>query len=136
MYIINIWAIIVAAIVSFAIGSLWYSPFMFGKEWMSLVKIGQKDIDGMKMSSMWGSYIIHFLATFVTLCVLAFAITSLGTQNAVDGAFIGFFAWLGFIAPFGISELLWRKSPVKLVLIDSINVLLSLVIGGVIIAAW
>ncbi len=136
MFTINIWAIVIAAVISFFIGAVWYSSFLFGKEWMSLIKVSEKDVEKMRERGMWKSYTIHFLATLVTLFVLAFAISAMSIHSASDGAFIGFFAWLGFIAPFGVSELLWRKSPIKLVLIDSINVLLSLVVSGAIIAAW
>ena len=136
MYTINFLAILVSAVVAFGIGALWYSPFLFGKEWMSLTKTSDKDVGSIKTSIMWGSYVIHFIATLVSLAVLGFAISAIGIQNAADGAFIGFFAWLGFIAPIGVSELLWRKSPMKLVLIDTTNILLTLVVGGAIIAAW
>jgi len=136
MYTINIWAILVSAIVSFGIGALWYSSFLFGKEWMSLIKVSDKDIEGMKARGMWKSYIIHFVATLISLLVLGFAIAAIGVVNAGDGAIIGFLAWLGFVAPIGVSELLWKKVSMKLVMIDSINILLSLVISGAIIAAW
>ena len=34
---INIWAVIVAAIVNMVVGSFWYSKSLFGKEWAKLV---------------------------------------------------------------------------------------------------
>ena len=136
MYTINIWSIIVSSIVSFCISSIWYSPIMFGKEWMSLVKISNNDVDAMKSSKIFTSYIIHFVATIVSLSILGFAISAIGVQNATDGAFIGFFAWLGFVAPFGVGDHIWRKSLARLVLIDSISVLITLVVGGAIIAMW
>jgi hypothetical protein len=30
---VNIWAVLVAAVSSFALGGLWYSPVLFGKAW-------------------------------------------------------------------------------------------------------
>ena len=136
MITVNFWAILVAAIVSFGIGALWYSSFLFGKEWMTLVKIGDAEITDLAKRGMWRAYIIHFVATLISLLVLGFAIVATGATNAGDGAFVGFFAWLGFIAPIGISELLWKKSSMKLVMIDSLYYIVSLVVGGAIIGSW
>lgn len=136
MYTLNFWPILVSALVSFGIGALWYSPILFGKEWMSLMKISDSDIDDAKSKGMWRSYIIHFIANIVSFGVLAFFIATSSASTAGDGAFLGFIAWLGFIAPIGISNLLWRRDPIKLVIIDTLQVLIGLVISGAIIGAW
>lgn len=133
---INFWPVLVAAVVAFAIGALWYSPILFGKEWMTLTKMSDSDIASAKAKGMWKSYIVHFIATIVSFCVLAFIVASTAVASASDGAFLGFFAWLGFIAPIGISELLWERKPFKLILIDTLQVLLGLIVGGAIIGAW
>jgi hypothetical protein len=137
MYSINIWAIIVATVVSFGIGALWYSPVLFGKEWMSLMKIREADIANVRaQGGMWKSYLIHLVATLVSFIVLAFIVSATQIWNGSDGAFFGFLVWLGFVMPLHVSRLLWQKDPFKLVLIDTVQVLLSLVIGGAIIGAW
>jgi Protein of unknown function (DUF1761) len=33
---INDWAVLVAAVVAFVMGGLWYSPLLFGKAWVKL----------------------------------------------------------------------------------------------------
>jgi hypothetical protein len=134
MYTFNFWAILVASAAAFAISALWYSPVLFGKEWMALTKM--KDSSNMNGSKMWGSYIIHFIVSIVTFCVLGFGINAAGVSNGQDGAFLGAIIWLGFIATIGVSEILWKKTPIKLVLIDTFNSLITLVIGGAIIGAW
>ena len=136
MQTINFWPILVASIVSFAIGALWYSPVLFGKEWMSLLKMNETDITEAKRRSMWKSYLSQFIATLVSFAVLAFFISSSSSITAADGAFIGFLAWLGFIAASMTGALLWEKKPFKLLLIDSVNFLIGLVIGGGIIGGW
>ena len=136
MFTINIWAIVIATIVSFLISAVWYSSFLFGNDWLTLVKISENEVNTMRAAGMWRSYSIHLLSTLITLFVLAFAMSMIGIHNATDGAFIGFFAWLGFIAPSGVLDYLWRKTPMRLILIDSVCVLLSLVISGAILAAW
>ncbi|MEK7646657.1 MAG: DUF1761 domain-containing protein [Patescibacteria group bacterium] len=136
MYTINFWPILISALVSFGIGALWYSPILFGKEWMALMKLDSSDIEGMGAKTMTGSYAIHLIANIISFGVLAFIIAISSAQGGSDGAFIGLIAWLGFVAPISVSNLLWRRDPLKLVLIDTLQILICLVISGAIIGAW
>lgn len=136
MQAINFWPILVASLVAFGLGALWYSPILFGKEWMSLIKMDDSEIAGMKVSGVWKGYVTQFILTLVTFAILGFVINSTIATTATDGGFIGFILWLGFIIPTAASGLLWKKDPFKLVLIDVVNQLLVLVIGGAIIGAW
>lgn len=133
---INFLPILIASAVSFAISSLWYSPFIFGNAWTNLLKISDRDIANISPKNVWLRYLIQFIATLINFSVLAFAIVSFGVNSGSDGAFVGLIAWLGFIATGSVARLLWEKEPLKLVLIDAINDLLILTIGGAIIGAW
>lgn len=136
MITVNFWAILVAAIVSFAIGALWYSPILFGKEWMTLSKMTAADIAAAKAKGMWKGYVIQFVVSLISFLVLGFLVSATSGMTASDGAFLGFLAWLGFSATEAAGRVLWERKPMKLVLINSVCVLLSLVIGGAIIGAW
>ncbi len=133
---INLWSILVASVVAFAISAVWYSPILFGKEWMSLLGYTEKDIAETKKKGLTKSYVIQFIMTIITFIVIAFVISALNAQNVRDGAFIGLIAWVGFIVPVTVSCMLWEKSPLKLVLIDSIAMLICWIVGGAIIGAW
>jgi|SRR3989344_785967 len=133
---INIWSIVVAAIVAFVISAIWYSPILFGKEWMSLNNLSDKDVSGAKNKNVTWFYIIQFVVTLISFCVLGFALSAIGTRTVSDGALLGLLAWVGFILPIGVSTLIWEKKSIKLVLINTICTLLTLVVGGAIIGAW
>ena len=133
---INFWPILVASLVSFAIGSLWYSPVLFGKEWMALTKISDKDINDTRARGVWKLYIVQFIFTLIMFCVIGFTIATANIDSSSDGGFVGFLAWLGFVVPMQVSGFLWKRHSFKLVLIESINYLVTLVIGGAIIGAW
>lgn len=136
MQTINFWSIFVASIVSFGVSALWYSPILFGKEWMSLVKMTDTDMDEVRSKGIWKLYIVQFIMTIIGFCVLAFIIASTSAQGGSNGAFMGFLVWLGFVATGAVSGLMWEKYPFKLMLIDTVSILLTLVIGGAIIGAW
>lgn len=130
---INYITLLISALVGFGIGSFWYSPFLFGKEWMEGRNISKDDI---KTNSVFRSYIVQFISSVITFFVLGFIINSVGVTNSSEGAFIGALAWLGFIIPTSISGLLWKKESWTLFLIDTVYYLLILTIGGAILGAW
>ncbi len=132
----SIWSVIVASVVAFVIGALWYSPLLFGKEWMALMGITDKDVAEAKKESMVWSYVIQLIATVITFIVIGFAIAAIGASTARDGAFVGLIAWIGFSVPAAAGQMLWEKRPFKLVLINSISSLVIWIIGGAIIGGW
>ncbi|MFA6553983.1 MAG: DUF1761 domain-containing protein [Candidatus Paceibacterota bacterium] len=130
---INYLPILVASLASFAISSLWYSPILFGKEWVALSGTDMKTINP---KTVWKSYIAQFFITLITFSVLAFLISMASVRSSTDGAFLGLLVWLGFVIPSLLSGLLWKRESFTLVLIDAINNLVVLTIGGAIIGAW
>lgn len=136
MYNVNLWSIVVASIVSFAIGAIWYSPILFGREWLALTKNKEPDVEDSEKKSILGKYVIHFIGTVISFCVFGFIISFSNSYNSLDGAFFGFLIWLGFIATTMMGDYLWNKSPFKLFMINSIGSLISLIVGGAIIGAW
>jgi len=132
---LNYVAIIVAAVVSMAIGFLWYSPSMFGKQWRKLMGIKKKDMKKMekkgKQSMIWA-----FISIIVTAGVLSLIIKWLGLNTWQAGANIGFWIWLGFVATSQLGIVLWEGKPLKLYLINAGHHLVSLAVMGAILAAW
>jgi hypothetical protein len=133
---INIWSILVAALVSFGIGSVWYSPIAFGKQWMALINMSAKNISDAKAQGIWKLYIIQFLLTVLTVCVLAFGIAAMNITSAFNGATLGFLVWIGFYATMAAGGILWENKPLKLALIGGGAMLLNLLVSGAIIGGW
>ena len=133
---LNFWPIIVASIVAFAVSALWYSPVLFGKEWLAHLKLTDADIAAAKNKGMTKLYVSQFVLTLVTFTVLGFAITSLGIMSARDGGMLAFIAWLGFMLPTSLGGMLWEKKTLKITLITSISTLICWIIGGAIIGGW
>ena len=125
---VNWIAIVVAAVGSFLLGGLWYSPALFGKAWQREVGLTDEQIKSSNKAKIFG-------LTFV-LCLLAawmFA-TFLGPRPSLALGFgAGFSAGLFWVAAsFGISYLFERRS-LKLFLINGgYHTLQFTIIGGVI----
>lgn len=61
---INYYAVIVAALLSFAVGGLWYSPLLFGKLWLEEMQIKAEDLK-QKPSVFILSLVFSLLAVFI-----------------------------------------------------------------------
>lgn len=134
---INWIAVFVAGIINMAIGFLWYSDNLFGKEWRRLQGIseGKPSQDGM-MKMMGLGFGSALLMAFVLSNAMVFAGSYLNTDGVSLGLMTGFWNWVGFMFPIFLGGYLYEKKPVKLVIINSGYWLVSLLAMGVIIAVW
>lgn len=133
---INVLAVLVAAIVSMVIGSLWYSPLLFGNIWMRLSGITISDVDKAKQRGMGKTYVIGFIGSLVMSYVLAHSIAFAGGVTFAHGMAGGFWNWLGFIVPVILGSVLWENRPVGLFFINIGYYLVALVLMGGILALW
>lgn len=132
---INFWAVLVSAIASMVIGTIWYGP-LFGKIYMretGMDKMTEEEkAQGKK--KMWGAYIGQFIASLVMFYILAYAIyaASVGMKDAIHMAI---FAWLGFIVPVKLSDALWGGK-MYLFWLSIGGQLVTLLAGAAIISLW
>ena len=133
---VNYWAILVSAVAAMILGFLWYSPVLFGKTWMKLMKIDEKKINNSKNKGMWKLFSVQFFAAFLMIYVLAVILKFNGSATMLDGILTGFWCWLGFIAATMIGMVLWEQKPIKLYAIITLYYLVALMIAGSILTVW
>lgn len=128
---LNIWAVLVAALSTFLIGGLWYSPAVFGKSWMRENGFTEESLRGGNMAKIFG------LAFFLGLIAAINLAMFLGPEERPEmGALWGFAAGLGWVATFlGIYYLFERRS-FTLFLINAGYGIIALTVMGTILAAW
>tara|TARA_Y100000034_G_C6696733_1_gene307049 strand:- start:170 stop:586 length:417 start_codon:yes stop_codon:yes gene_type:complete len=132
-YYINYWAILVAGIVGMIIGFAWYSPALFGKQWMKLTGIrpSKKDKEGMG-TKMLVAFIAELVLAFVLLGIIKWAgVITIGGALAV-----GFITWLGFVATMTINEILWQKKPFQLYILNNTHNLFKFLVVAIILTLW
>jgi hypothetical protein len=129
---INYVALLVAAVSRFLIGWLWYSPIFFGPSWMALTNCNPDEMK--RRMPMLAA--VDLICSFVMAFVLVHAVHYAGAAGAGQGAAVGFFNWLGFIATVMLTMTLYEKRPAKLFWINSGFQLISLLIMGAIVAVW
>lgn len=134
--ILNYWAIIVSAIVSIVIGSLWYGP-LFGKTFMHAM--GMDDWSEARKSamrkSMLSSYVLQSLSSLVMFFVLAWYINISGHTGVLGGLDNAFWLWIGFVVPLKLGDALWGGKMV-LFWLSIGNMFFTLAAAGAIIGGW
>ena len=91
------------AVSSMVVGSLWYMPNGFGKEWMKLTKVKMEDMRGArepkKAAWMYGSVFVSSLVMAYVLAAVTFLSVNF-TQDSYlqDGLMWALWLWLGFTA--------------------------------------
>lgn len=130
----NIWAVLLAAVASFMLGGLWYSPLLFGRAWQRETGLTDEQLAKGNMGLIFGlAFVLCLIAAFV------FAMFLGPRPSMALGFGAGFSAGLCWVASsFGVNYLFERKS-VKLFLINGgyhtlqftlIGVILSLLPGA------
>jgi hypothetical protein len=132
---INLLALAVAAIASFGLGSLWYSPVLFGKAWQNALGFTDEYLKKGNMAVIFGSSFVLILLMDFGLAVILQGHAGRDV-SALSGLLYGILMGLFFVATsIGINMLYQRKS-FTLWAIDAGYQVLYLGITGVILGAW
>ncbi len=131
---VNFLAVAVAAIAAFALGSLWYSPVLFGKSWQKALGFTDEYIAEGNMGLIFGSTFVLMLVMSLGMALLIGAAP--GEISIMTGVHYGLMIGIMFVGTSMAINMLYQRKPVKLWFIDAGYQIVFLVIMGVIIAAW
>ncbi len=131
----NPFAIILSAIASQALGFFWYSPMLFGKEWMKLTGLKEKDSEKMKKGA-GKAYTLAFLLALLEAFILDRFVSLTQAHTVLEGAQLGFMAWLGFTLTSMFTTNLFQNKPKKLFYIDCGYHMVAIMIMGAILALF
>ena len=129
---INWLALIWAIAAKVVLGALWYSPIAFAAPWPRLAGITQEQMKTALPKALPVDLVSAILMAFVLVHVVRYA----GAHGIAQGAAVGFFNWLGFVAATHITAVFWERRPFALFAINSGYQLVSLLIMGANLATW
>ncbi len=134
---VNYLAILIAGVVSMAIGFLWYSPILFGNKWAKLKGYSAEQLKK-EQKEMGKWYGVSFIVSLLTAYVLAHTMAL--SQNFYEYPILqtaltsAFFMWLGFVMPVQLTNTIFGNKKFQLFGIDTGYQLVSLIVMGVVIA--
>lgn len=128
---IDYFTVVIAAVLNMIIGWLWYSKWLFQKQWMQACHTHKQGC----RKECGTSLLYGFIVSLVIAYFLAFFEAYLGVTTVTDGMYVAFCIWLGFVATTQIGCVIWSDKPFKLFLLNTACKLVSYLVMGGIIAA-
>lgn len=124
---VNLFAVFIAALSSFALGGIWYSPLLFQRAWMEACGLTELDLKTVNPKKVFaGSFVLSLLIA-LSLSLFFGPTPTLGVS--VGAAFLIGLCWIG--SAYGITYL-FEQRPLKLFLINSGYHILQFTIMGLI----
>jgi hypothetical protein len=133
---INYWSVLLATASTMVVGSIWYTPKVFGNRWAKLAKV---DMDRRGASAVM-PIITTVLVSFITAWVLAGA-TAIA-WHFYEGSFLwsaivtAVALWAGFTAARFITHDAFEGRPTSLTVLNIAHELVTVLIMAVIIGVW
>ncbi len=132
---VSLWPVIISAIAVFVLGGLWYSPMVLGKQWMKAIGKTKEELEAGGGKAM---FITPIIGSLIMAYVLAHFLQYAEAVTTWEGILTGFWVWLGFVATTMATNMTFAPgaNKMKLFTINAGYHLVSLLIMGVILAAW
>ena len=123
---VNQIAVLVAALVAMAVGSVWYSPLLFGEQWMHTVGLTEDDLRNAK-GKMPKLFLFAALSNLLALYILA-QFVALAQSAGAELATVAFFLSL-FLTAIISGFVIWEQKSLTYALIN-IGYAVVVVFGG------
>lgn len=131
---IHIPAVLVAALIQFVLGWGWYMIFI--SVWQEGAGVTPEKMQGMSGGQMTLAYGGSFAAYALLFYVMAHFVSYTKSTTPKQGAQTGFWCWLGFVATSLFVAYNYQLKPISLWLVDAGYWLVSMLVGGVLLATW
>ncbi|HQR17115.1 MAG TPA: DUF1761 domain-containing protein [Gemmatimonadales bacterium] len=129
---VNPVGVLMAAVATFLIGMLWYSPILFAKPWMALNGYTPEKLEAMKKGAA-RAYGVSFLAYLVLGTGIA-AIVHGGP--ALEGLLKGVHLWVFIVMPVSLTGLVFSDRRFGAWLIDAMYQFVYFAAMGAILSRW
>ena len=132
---VNWLAVLVADIVFFLVGGIWYS-LLFKNQWLAATGINPNQAMNGGGGSPWYPFVVAFIAGFCTAYAIARMLTWRGQVSIGRGAFIGFSMGLLIFGAATWMDYAYEIRGIALGFINVGYVAVGMAIQGAILAAW
>jgi hypothetical protein len=136
---INWLAVALATLSSMVVGSIWYAKPVFGKLWMKLAKLNEKEFEqnaAKDMPKVMGiALVMSFLTAFIIAHVAAMSKAFYDVGTLESGLQTAFWLWLGVSMTTVVVHDIFERRPTKLTLLTIGNQFVTLLVMGLIIGA-
>lgn len=129
---INIPAVIVAALLPFILGGLWYSPLMFGSVWMKENNLTEEELAQGSKAKIFGLSFLFFLLMSANLA--GFLATP--ETDLQFGILAGFLAGFGWVALSLAVIALFERRSWKYMFVNGGYMVVAFLLMGAVLGGW
>ena len=129
-------AVIVATLVHFILGGLWYSPLLFGNKFIQLINWSPEKLQQVANASHAKEYLIAFGMSLILVYILAHFVQYTKATSVMGGLQTAFWLWLGFVVTTHVPTVIFEGRSFGLFLINVCYQFVGCALAGVILAIW
>ncbi len=129
---VNYWAVLVAAVATMVIGSIYYMPAVAGRAWMKAIGKTEEEIRAANRPIL---FVIAAVLSMIQASVLSAVIGWADAHTLVGGGLVGLVLWIGMAVPMVSVTFLFEGRKLANHVISGIYFLVALVVTGAIIGA-
>jgi len=133
---VSVWGVLVAALSAMLIGTLWYSPAVFGKSWTKIMGADDKHMQRTMSTAMPILVVASLLTAYVVSLFTVYFHAYVGGSWLMAGLDTSFLAWLGVAATAIFVHGAFDPRDKKLLYINAGNRLVTLLAMGLIIGVF
>lgn len=131
---VNYLAVLLAAVSSMAVGTVWYAKGVFGETWAKLAKVKLGDMGGTNVAAAMGlTFVLSLLTAYVLAHVSFLSNKFFGNTFFQDAVSTAFWLWLGLVVTRMTTHYLFEQKPSKLIWLNIGNEFVTIMLMGVII---
>lgn len=130
---VNWLAVLLATASTMVVGSIWYTPKVFGNVWMKLAKIDRKKAEANGMKPILITIVVSFISAYVLAHVAYLVNAYYANSFLYDTLMTGFWLWLGFIAARMITHDAFEGRPAKLTVLNVVHEFVTVLVMALII---
>jgi hypothetical protein len=129
-------AVLVATLVHFFLGGLWYSPILFANKFLQYINWSPEKVAEVQNQSHTRELVIAFLTSLVLVYILAHFVQYTKATTVMGGIQTAFWLWLGFIVTTQAATVIFEQRPLGLYLLNVSYQLVGCALAGAILAIW
>lgn len=133
---INIWAVLLATLSSMVVGSVWYTPKVFGTYWMRVAKVSPSGEAKDAVKPILITLVVSFISALVLAGSAAISQHFYGGNFLANTLITAVILWAGFTAARFITHDAFEGRPAGLTTLNCAHELVTLVVMGLIIGLF
>jgi len=133
---INYWAVILATLSSMVVGSIWYTPRVFGNYWMKAANITPSGEARDAIRPIVVTVVVSFITSWVLAGAAFISWDFYGGSFFVNSLLTAIILWAGFTAARFITHDAFDGRPAGLTVLNVAHEFVTIVIMAIIIGVW